>query len=465
MKKLAVRFDRVYSNINGVEIIRQLNLRVYEGEIFGVININYLGQDMFIDLLRRNIPIHYGRIYIGGNLVNHYETSNGSVNNEVAIFNRNTKLIDGFNASENFRVFSKIPSSYIINEKDNLSEFNKYMNLLDVSIDGRTLVENLSLYERYIIEIARELALGTTIFVFRDVSNFIAQSDVASFYKILNLLKNMNKTVFYVGNHHEELFEICDRVSLWEDGTIVKILKPRDYNGETMKRYSFKHSLVKIKDNIDHPVTLKMENVYYKTLQKFSVDAKKGECITILDKENVIFDDLMDLFLNRSTQNLGNVSIDGFGLKESYNNIIYLPQYPIDNILIDGLTLEDNIFIMLKKKYPNLWFNKKFRKEKLMQYSNILTTDLLNQYPKDASTVDLYHCLYYSILINEPKVVFLSQPFASADMYLRLNIINLINKLKEKNITVIILAVSFSDTQYVSNRIFSVYEGKVIESK
>lgn len=466
MKHEAIRFDRVTCNDQGIDILRHVNLRVYQGEIFGIIHINSLGQDRFIDLLQWNDPIHYGRIFIDGKIVNHYETSDGSINKYVSIIDKNCKLIEGFSAADNYKVFSKRASSYVIHEKDNNQEFNTYIKFFGLDIDGKTLVEDLTTYEKYVVEIAREVAVGTKIIILRDISNYIAQSDISAFHKMIKKLSRKGITIIYVGNHHEELFEICDRVTLWEDGTIIKVLRQRDFTDEMMLNYSFDFGLLakNVEPNEQNNV-LKMEHVTYDELKNFNIEINKGECVTILDKENIIFDSFVDIFHHKQSSYSGNIYIDQELLKKQYKEVYYLPAYPLSTVILDVLNLEDNLFLLLKRKYPKQWLNKNFRNQYERIYREMLGDINLNQYPKESNSSILYTLLYCGILLYKPKIVFISQPFASADMYLRHNIINLINMLKQEGIAVVILAVNISDSLYVSNKILNVYDGVITEKK
>jgi ribose transport system ATP-binding protein len=73
----------------------------------------------------------------------------------------------------------------------------------------------------------------------------------------------------------------------------------------------------------------------------------------------------------------------------------------------------------------------------------------------------LYNLVYYRVHLYNPKVVFCMQPFSDADMYLRHHLIQLIDRLRKKNITVIILAVSISDSLVVADRLMVVEQGKL----
>ena len=76
----------------------------------------------------------------------------------------------------------------------------------------------------------------------------------------------------------------------------------------------------------------------------------------------------------------------------------------------------------------------------------------------------LYNLVYLRILLYKPKAVFIMQPFSHADMYLRGRIMELIKLLKEKEIAVVILAVSISDTLSITDRLLIMEKGKLAPS-
>lgn len=73
----------------------------------------------------------------------------------------------------------------------------------------------------------------------------------------------------------------------------------------------------------------------------------------------------------------------------------------------------------------------------------------------------LYNIIYYRVLLNNPEIVVILHPFFGADMYLRLHIAHLIQKLKERGITILLLAMHMTDTLAVSDQLLVIENGRL----
>ena len=103
--------------------------------------------------------------------------------------------------------------------------------------------------------------------------------------------------------------------------------------------------------------------------------------------------------------------------------------------------------------------SRRIKRSILREYEPLIGADIHAQDITHLSPYSLYNLVYYRIHLYHPKVVFLMQPFAGADMYLRRHLIHLINQLRERKITVVILAVSLSDSLLVADRLLMFEDG------
>lgn len=470
MKEEILRVQNVKSIVRGITYLDNINFNIYKGEIMGLIPLNNHGKDRLISLLSQNQTIEFGRIYFDERLVNYYEHSDYSFN-KVAIIDSNIRLVEDLSVVDNLYVLNNKFTKYIINEKEVRKKSLDLLNKLNIDMDISKNVRKLNNFERVTIELIRAVINDSKIIILNEISNFLTVDELNKFQGLIKHYTNDKISFLYMANHHEEAFQICNRVSLFENGRVVKVIDEKNFSDEILKPYIIEFdSQINILDYSDDRLSnFKITGLYSENLRNVNFSVNKGECITILGVDNKAVDEIEDILTGRKKYEKGIVKledkvIENFNLKTFIEEkIVFIPENPVEELLFFDLSVFENLTFLLSneekrqilkdiKNGKEYIYDKSFNIKKLLEEENIsnLETDIL------------YDLVYFKIILFKPKVVFITQPFANADMYLRARIISLINLFKKEGISVIILAVSLSDTLNVSDRLL-ILENKTIK--
>ena len=146
--------------------------------------------------------------------------------------------------------------------------------------------------------------------------------------------------------------------------------------------------------------------------------------------------------------------------KELRNEVGFINEQPVKSMVFPEMNYIDNLCFLVDQKNKFRKYNKRIRKSIIQEYEPLTGEDIYVDDVKSLPAYSLYNLIYYRFHLFNPKVVFCVQPFYGADMYLRKHIIRLINKLKQKGIAVVILAVNLEDSLVVADRLIIVENGK-----
>lgn len=469
MRREILRMENVTKSYAGVIYLDNFNMQVYKGEIMGLIPINRQGKSELIELLCQNSPIDYGRIYIDNELVNYYEHSSNSVN-RVYVIDQKSKLIQDLTVSDNIFVLRRGFKKYIINNKILRGQVNKYLKEISVYINPDELVSNLNHFEQCLVELIKAVIAGADLIIISDITNILSVVDISKLYQLLNFYSEKGYSFLFIGSHHEEMFTICNRVSLMKDGGVIKVLDKQDMRSDLINLYtiSFADNKQKI-DRYNGQGILEFENICTDNLNKMSFSIKKGECVVLFDTNNTISSDLLDLMNGELNPTSGRIIYNNQSYSESKakkaleNGIAIISEGPIQKMIFYNLSFLDNLCFLIDKKIDKKIMSRNIKKSIMKEYESILgeqihENDLLNLEP-----ASLYNLVYYRLHLYNPNIVFCIQPFSGADMYLRKHIADLIRELKRKGITIIIIAVNISDTLSVADRLMIIEKGSVLK--
>ncbi len=466
MKNEIIRLERVTQIVDGVTLLDQLNLHIFQGEIMGLVCINAQGLEALIRLLCQNVPIHYGYVYFQGNLVNNYEHSSMSVN-KVSVIEQRSRLVEDLTVADNIFVLRRGFKQYLIHPRILEEQLTRFTEELNIHIDANELVANLSFFEKCVVELLKAVVTGAKLIVIRDISNFISASDLKIIHGLLRHYAAQGVSFLYVCNHHEEAFKICDHVSLMENGKVRKVLDQTNFHDEIISHYTLDFS------RIDSPAIhksgkngiLKFEHVFTETIKDMSFTVEKGECVVFLDMNNTALGDILRLMNNEMLPLSGKILLDGSDWKENGSRLkkelCFIEENPIRAMLFQEMSYLDNLCFLLDQKRPFLWTNPSIRKSVAQEYEPLIGEDIYADDITKLTPFSLYNLIYYKVHLYHPKVVICVQPFSGADMYLRHHLIGLINRLRERKIAVVILAVSVSDSLVVADRLMVIENGRL----
>ncbi|HBM74923.1 MAG TPA: sugar ABC transporter ATP-binding protein, partial [Clostridiaceae bacterium] len=305
------------------------------------------------------------------------------------------------------------------------------------------------------------------LIVIRDISNFISATDIFKIHDLIRHFSKLGISFLYICNHHEEAFKICDRISLMENGKILKILNKKEFKDEMITPYTLDFSIKESSaiHKISRNGILKFTDVSTENIKDMSFTIEKGECVVFLDMNNTILTDIVRLMLNEIKPLKGRILLDGFECTDKRFNlkkrVCFIQENPIQTMLFKGMSYIDNLCFLLGKKYPDIWLNNNIKKSIIQEYGPLIGEDIYANDITRIAPLSLYNLIYYRVHLYHPDIVFCMQPFSGADMYLRHHIIELINQLRKKKITVVILSVNLSDTLTVADRLMLIERGQL----
>ena len=468
MKNEILRMESVTTIQDEITLLDNFNLHIFQCEIMGLVCQNAIGEESLIQLISQNLPIHYGRVYFNETLVNNYQQSSLTLN-KVAIIGRKSRLIQDLTVSDNVFVLRRRFKKYFIEPHVLNAQLKRFAEEAGVDIDGKELVSNLSAYKKYAVELLRAVIMGEKLIVIRDISNSVSAADLTKFHSLLRHYCQKGFSFLYICNHHQEAFKICSRVSLMKDGKIVKVLDQNEFQDEKIVPYYINeyadYKRVTVRQTSKKEI-LAFRNVNTPNLCNMSFSVAKGECTILLDMSGTILSDIMKLMNGQLRMDSGEIYLDNtvYTPKQArhavQNGVTFIDENPVQTMLFHEMDYLRNLCVLIEEKQNPIHLSRRIMNSIIHEYEPIVGKDIYAADIMNLKLQSLYDLVYYRIHLCNPKIVFCVQPFSDADMYLRRHLIELINQLKKKGITVILLAVNIEDSLVVADKLIQLEKGQ-----
>lgn len=470
MKEEILRLENVIRKINGITYLDNLNFQIFKGEIMGLLPLDNHGKSQLIEVICQNVPLHFGRVYFDDRLVNYYEHSS-MTKNRVYLIDKESNLIQDLKVTDNLCVLNPAFQDYVINEKKLQTITHELFKQFEMEIDADQYVSELSMLEKTIVELLRAVLNGAQLIILNELSNFLSIEELAFFHQLIRYYTRKGIAFLYIANHHEEAFQICHRVALFEKGKIIKVLREKDFSIENLRPYILvfrRHP----GSNEPHRQTgvFKCEELWTTHLRGISFSVERGECVTILDVNNRGIQELAAIVNGYLRPESGKIFVDGkaIPLKKERNlfldGVAYIPENPVPASLFYNLSYMENLTFTIERRLKRSLIPPRILNGVKEECRSLVGAEVEAEDLWGLEMKSLYNLVYLRILLYKPKAVFIMQPFSHADMYLRGRIIELIKLLKEKGIAVVVLAVSISDTLSITDRLLIMEKGKLAPS-
>jgi len=470
MRRELLRMDHVSLIAGGELLLDNLNFQMFAGEIMGLVSRNFKGHDRLIDLICCNHTLSFGSVWYDGRVVNSYSYSDGSAN-KVYVIEQKTHLVKALSIVDNLFVMRKGFKKYFINEKVLETQTKLFFQENGIRVDIRKRVSALTSLERCLVELGKALLLGCKLVIIDNPGNFLSQHELMEFQGMLKKIRNEGVSVLYIGNHHQDVFRIADRTSLFYDGQIRKVFEQGEMTDQKIAPYIMEwfNQNQKMEPDSEDGV-LHFHSVQAGSMNGLRFVLHRGECLTLLDMDNRIADDILKLLTGQAECVRGRITLD----HEPYppkravryldEGVAVIPKDPVDYLLFPDLTYMENLTFLLDRKLGKSVIPGKIYRSIHDEYEPLVGTVINEKNIGNLQMEERLALVYHRMQLLRPRVLVCIQPLAKGDMFCRMKILDLIRGILAKGTAVLIINTNVSDTLDISDRLMIVENGNCTAS-
>ncbi|MBM3700979.1 MAG: sugar ABC transporter ATP-binding protein [Actinobacteria bacterium] len=203
----------------GVTALKNVDFEVKYGEVHALVGENGAGKSTLIKILGGLFRPDAGEIILEKKKVVFTSTSQ-SQQNKIAVIYQEFNLVPDLSVAENIFIGRepKIPGRLFINWKKMNADAKKILDRLDISLDPRRYVSDLSVAERQMVEIAKALSLYAKMIIMDEPTATLTEKEVIKLFEIIKELKKQDVAIIYISHRLEEAFKLSDRITVLRDG-------------------------------------------------------------------------------------------------------------------------------------------------------------------------------------------------------------------------------------------------------
>lgn len=479
MPPVAMEVNNLSKKFPGVQALNKVALKLYQGEIHALVGENGAGKSTLISILSGVTKPDSGEIYLFDKIVK-IENSSKAKKLRISAVYQELNVVPQMNVAENIFLGQEPQKNKIFIDKKRLYEdAKKELERVGFDIDPHKKVELLSISERQMVEIVRNIALNAKILILDEPTSSLSREEVQKLFQILRVLKNKGISIIYVSHEMEEIIEIADRITVLRNGQNVgTVEKEKTTKNELVKmmagrEINFNISKKKTPRREDQTTLLRIKELKNKKLKNLSFSLFKGEILSILGLVGSGKTELARAIFGMDKIESGKIFLNSKEIKINtplqaiYNGIGYVTEDRRHDGFIRILSVRDNItLVILKRLAKILGFRDKKKEESLVNDFKMrlsIKFNDINQKTETLSGGNQQKIVLSKWLASESKVLLLDDPTRGVDVSTRQDLYDILKGVaKKNNVGIIIFTSDILEAMMVSDRSLIIRKGKFV---
>jgi L-arabinose transport system ATP-binding protein len=471
----SLHFRGIGKSFPGVQALADISFVAHPGTVHALMGENGAGKSTLLKILGGAYIPTSGHLQIGERVLNFRSTAQ-SIANGVAVIHQELHLVPEMTVAENL-FLGHLPSRFGLVKGGELRQraLALLKGLAD-EIDPQDKVGRLSLGQRQLIEIAKALSRGAHVIAFDEPTSSLSAREIDRLMAIIERLRSEGKVVLYVSHRMEEVFRICNAVTVFKDGRYVRTF-------EQMSELSHDQLVTcmvgrDIQDIYDYrprthgAVTLQVKGLLGPGLRApVNLQVREGEVLGLFGLVGAGRTELLRLLSGLTPASVGHVELQGkrLTLRSPRDaiaaGILLCPEDRKKEGILPLASVAENINISARPTHASLGCLLRGDWERSNAHKQI---NALKVKTPDAAQKMLYlsggnqqKAILGRWLSMPMKVLLLDEPTRGIDIGAKAEIYQIIHNLAASGIAVIVVSSDLMEVMGISDRILVLCEGEV----
>jgi len=460
----------------GVQALRQVDLTVLPGEIHGLVGKNGAGKTTLMAVLMGLQEPNEGTVQIDGT---EYRSMNPTeaLDAGIAYVPQHVAMMDSLTVAENI-LAGDLPKNKLglVDWKKVNGEAQGRLDKLNLKLDVTKKVEGLEVADQTMLAIAKALFGDAKLIILDEPTAPLSRAEINRLFAFVKSLKEKGASFIYISHHLEEVFEICDRVTVLRDGRVVGTEKVKDIDipklivmmvGEDVEEYSRESTCT-------DEVVFVLENLarrgYYEDI---NLEIRKGEIVGITGLQGCGSEQLGKGLFGLEYRGVGEVKIHGeeFTAKQpidSFNQgLAYLPQDRYRYGLVGVRPVKENITYPILDRLVRLinLVNRQEEKKIVDEYIKGLeiVTPHQDQPVRLLSGGNQQKVVFAKLATTRPAVLILHEPTQGVDVRAKMDIFRIIDEMAAQGVAIVVISSEIRELIGICDRILVMNNGRLTE--
>ena len=459
----------------GVKALDHVQLQVKPGEVHALMGENGAGKSTLMKILMGIYTKDNGGEIIFNGQPYHVSNPKEAMDHGVAMIHQELNPILDMSVYENIFVGREIRKNGLVDAKAEIAEAEKLIKECGLHVSPKEKLRNLTVAQCQLIEIIKAISINAKVIVMDEPTAAITDREVELLFEHIRSLTAKGVAIIYISHRMDEIFSICDRVSVYRDGQYIGSGDTKDLDEAQLIKMMVGREITDVFPKLEAEigdVVFEAKNIVRadNKVKGVSLSVRRGEILGIGGLVGAGRSELVEGIFGMHELASGEIFVKGKQVKvHSPKDIIKEGVALItEDRKVTGLNLSgsvnDNIaMVAIKKLLSHGLYNKNKARAASMEYIKKLNikTPSGDQITGNLSGGNQQKIVVGKWLNSAPSVLLLDEPTAGVDVGSKREIIDKVRDFVGENRAAIFISSDILELISACDRFIVFYDGKV----
>lgn len=457
-------------------VLDHINLDLRRGSIMGLMGENGAGKSTMMKCLFGTYQKDEGTITLDGREIS-FSGPKDALENGIAMVHQELNQCLERNVVDNlFLGRYPVNKMGVVDEARMRKEANDLFRRLGMTVNLTQPMRTMSVSQRQMVEIAKAISYNAKVIVLDEPTSSLMAQEVEKLFQMMRKLREQGISLIYISHKMDEIFEICDEVSVLRDGNLVMTKSTSETNMNELISAMVGRSLdnrFPPVDNVPGEPILKIQNLSTKFdphLQDITFDVRRGEIFGLYGLVGAGRTELLETIFGIRTRAAGRVYFRDHLMNFSnardamdHGFALITEERKANGLFLKG-DLTFNTTIANLEQYKN---GPALSNDKMVRATNreIKTMNTKCMGPDDLisslSGGNQQKVIFGKWLERYPQVFLMDEPTRGIDVGAKYEIYEMIIDMAKKGTTVIVVSSEMPEILGITNRIGVMSNGRL----
>ena len=457
-----------------VKALSDVSLTVKRGTVHALMGENGAGKSTLMKCLFGIFSPDSGEILVDGKRVS-FKSPRDALEHGVAMVHQELNQALKRSVMDNLWL-GRYPKKlgFLVAERKMYEDTLSLFKRLDLRIDPKTVMSEMSVSQRQMAEIAKAVSYDAKIIVLDEPTSSLNGKEADQLFAMIKKLKSEGCAIIYISHKMEEILQIADEVTVMRDGRHIATRDASELDINTVIRLMVGRELTSRfppRSNAIGKTVLEVKGLSsaHNSVKDVSFSVKTGEIVGIAGLDGSGRTELLENLFGLSERKSGSIFLHGKEIKNASprdsirNGFALLTEERRFNGIFSILDITDNTVISNLKSYRSFFLKGSAMMDdtkRIVKAMRVKTPDTKTKI-RSLSGGNQQKVILGRWLLTEPEILLLDEPTRGIDVGAKYEIYQLIIDLASKGKAVIMVSSEMPELLGISNRILVMSGGKL----
>jgi len=475
MDRPVLELRNISKSFPGVKALDEVELQLYSGQVTALIGENGAGKSTLVKVLTGIYSPDDGDILINDKPVamqaatdaKRYRIS--AIHQEAVMFDELSVTENIFINNQNRNIFGLLDWPLMRKRAKTLLEY------LDVNVDPDLPLRELSVAHKHMVSFAAALSYNSNIVIMDEPTASLSHHEIQELYELVRRLRDEGKAILFISHKFDEIFEICDRYTVFRDGQFVGSGMITDVSQDDLVAMMVGRTVNQVYPKIEAEIgdtVMTVEGLSHPTeFTDIDFNLRNGEILGFYGLVGAGRSEVMQALFGLTRPSSGSITLNGAPFSPHNpgdairQGLVYVPEDRQHQGAILTLPIFQNITLPQLGGISRSGFIDMAREyDVAREYATLLQlkASSLSENVENLSGGNQQKVVIGKWLATNPNVIIVDEPTKGIDIGSKAAVHRFMGELVARGLSVIMVSSELPEIMGMSDRVIVMHEGRIV---